>query len=204
MNAPHQDMEVIVDTGVPGLFLVKQFLSEEEEQTLAELIDAGSWKMNRSNTRRVQMYGPWHDSKYQVKKGCIVTPLPSFAAPLAQKIKQVTEDHFPQFDLTDYHMGEDKYTELFINEYKPEDSLQFHFDHRSTYKEVIFGVSLLSDAYLFFSRGKTQAKVAIPRRSLYLMTGPSRTAWKHGMLPGTLSNDGAKRYSLTFRHVNYC
>jgi len=95
----------------------------------------------------------------------------------------------------------DKYTELFVNEYHPGDQLQFHHDHRSTYKEVIFGISLLCDCFMTFKLNKKELRVEIPARSLYLMTGDSRIKWKHGLYAGTLT--GERRVSLTFRTANY-
>eukprot|EP01125_Pyxidicula_operculata_P022481 TRINITY_DN9216_c0_g1_i2.p1 TRINITY_DN9216_c0_g1~~TRINITY_DN9216_c0_g1_i2.p1 ORF type:complete len:102 (-),score=11.32 TRINITY_DN9216_c0_g1_i2:111-416(-) len=98
------------------------------------------------------------------------------------------------------HLGEDKYTEVFINEYFPSSELQFHKDHCSTYKEVILGVSLLSDCNFTFQLNSKESTVVVPARSLYLMTGDSRFKWKHGMHKYAVSD---RRISLTFRMVNY-
>ena len=77
--------------------------------------------------------------------------------------------------------------------------LDQHFDHRSTYKEIIFGLSLECTSTLTFT--KNNKKVKLPERSLYLMTGDSRNVYKHGIESGSLEGD--RRVSLTFRTVNY-
>lgn len=48
-------MEIVRDTGVPGLYLIKNFLTEEQEKEIASLIDSSEWKTNRAGTRRVQV-----------------------------------------------------------------------------------------------------------------------------------------------------
>jgi alkylated DNA repair dioxygenase AlkB len=83
-------------------------------------------------------------------------------------------------------------SELYINEYNPGDSLQPHFDHRTTYDECIFGISLLSDTNMVFG----SESVRIPRRSMYLMTGKARFSLKH-----SIPKIEQKRVSITFRTV---
>ncbi len=91
---------------------------------------------------------------FKVLEGCAITPLPSYSQQLTDKIFQETTKYFPQFDLQSYNMGIDKYTELFVNEYKQDQDLQFHFDHKQTYKEVVsflfphFIIFLNHDRYL--------------------------------------------------------
>lgn len=90
------------------------------------------------------MFGPKHDEKYKVKVGAPITPLPEYSKILADRIKEVAKVHFPQFNLGSSKLGEDKYTEIFVNEYMADSNLQFHSDHRSTYAEVISGNAFLS------------------------------------------------------------
>jgi len=196
-----QNVDIILDTGVPGLFLVQNFLSPKEETELLANIERHPWKPNRTKTRRIQMFGPHHTENYKVLEGCEISPLPIYSKALTDKLHIITSTHFPQFDLSSYNMGIDEYTELFVNEYLPENGLQFHFDHNRTYKDVIFGISLLCDSDFYFKKGDDEAKVFLPARSLYLMTGDARRKWQHGMHPFSLK--GARRVSLTYRMVNY-
>eukprot|EP01089_Gocevia_fonbrunei_P013755 TRINITY_DN3595_c0_g1_i1.p1 TRINITY_DN3595_c0_g1~~TRINITY_DN3595_c0_g1_i1.p1 ORF type:complete len:204 (-),score=27.71 TRINITY_DN3595_c0_g1_i1:28-639(-) len=201
MDKPVTATEIITTTSVPGLILVKNFLTEKEEDELLAVIDAPNapWKLNRSRTRRVQMFGPLHDSRYTVKQGAEITPLPSYSPDLTKKIITFCWEHFHQFQLS--KLNNDKYTELFVNEYTSNDALQFHKDHTSTYGPVIIGISLLCDGIFWFQKGSNEEQIKLPRRSMYLMTGDSRTSWNHGIHAGHLS--GERRISLTFRTVNY-
>ena len=194
-----QDLEIIKDvSGIEGLILVKNWLTKEEEKALADNIDTQPWKGNRDNSRNIQIYGPWHDKQYKVKKGAKVTPYPEFIKPLMNKIKQLHNDHFLEFPLP-AKFGEDAHTELFVNEYKPEDTLHFHTDHPRTYGPVIYGVSLLTDCDFSFQLKARTFDTILPRRSIYLMTGNSRYKYKHG-IPKPCAE---RRVSLTFRSVIY-
>ncbi len=199
----NNDMEIAKKPGVPGLFLVTNFLGIQEEVDLLAAIEKEPWKSNRSGTRRVQMYGPRHDAHYHVKKGAAVTPLPAYCGNLMQKVKEVCKRHFPELAVdSNPKLGYDSFTELFVNEYLPDQSLQFHKDHCSTYEEVILGISLSAGIYLSFQLRGKEVSVFVPRRSLYLMTGDSRLKWKHGIHANSLV-DGDRRVSLTLRTVNY-
>lgn len=195
------ELKIITNTGVPGLYLIENFLSEEEERTLCQEIEKGTWKNNRSGERRVQMFGPWHNEKYQVKRGNQITPLPKYCVDLAGKIKTIVNTFLKTQVVISPKLGEEN-TEIFINEYLPKDDLQFHSDHRTTYEETISGISLLSGSILFFQKGSKEVGVKLPARSIYFMTGDSRYKWKHGMKPCTL--DGERRVSITYRVVIYC
>lgn len=191
----------VTEAKVPGLFLVQDFLSQDEASQILEAIEMSEWKSNRAGNRRVQIYGPYHDSKYQVKKNGPVTPLPDWVGPICDKIKTLTGQYFPQLKVHQSRLGEDRYTEIFINEYKFSDGLQFHKDHRSTYAECICGISLVSDCVFTFKKGTKEVDVDLPPNSLYLMTGPSRFDWQHGIHPERLSGD--RRISITLRIVQY-
>jgi len=119
-----------------------------------------------------------------------------------RKLVSFCDIHFSTLDVGAMHLGEEKYTQAFINNYKKDAQLEPHFDNRKTYHEVIFGVSLLSGTTLTFTRRtrkKREENVYIPQRSLYLMTGDARLKWKHGMKMGAV--EGERRVSLTYRMV---
>ena len=92
--------------------------------------------------------------------------------------------------------------EVYVNEYKDHAGLQYHYDHRSTYDECIYGISLGCDGYMGFQHGSTNKgkpyKVSVPRGSLYMMTGQARNKFKHGINRGWI--DG-RRVSVTFRTI---
>jgi hypothetical protein len=47
---------------VPGFVLIENFITEEEEVELLEEINKGRWVSNRTKDRRVQVFGPYHDT----------------------------------------------------------------------------------------------------------------------------------------------
>ena len=198
-------------TAVPGLYVVPNFLEVLEEEGLWSAISEGPWQSNRAKTRSIQMFGPHHNERYVVKEGTPVTSFPVHVVGLAQKIKLWVEasssssssskELCRQMMPTIEHYPDQRMCEVFVNKYKPSDSLQFHVDHPLTYGKVICGVSLLADCTITFKLGSNTHDVRVPRRSLYFMSGLSRYEYKHGMNSNTLSGDA--RVSLTFRAVNY-
>ena len=110
-----------METQVPGLYLIEDFLSSTEATNLMNEINQQTWIKNRSQTRNIQIYGPKHDQSYTIIPNDI-TPLPEFLKELSKRILETTRNKLPQIDLKDYepYLGIDKYTEIFINEYKPE------------------------------------------------------------------------------------
>jgi len=194
---------VELNTGVPGLFLVYNFLTEAEERTLVESIETFRWDSNRAKTRRVQLYVPWREEPKSVIIPKSSSPaIPASAKTIAEKIISVGKVHFKQYDWENYNIQDEKCCELQINEYHARDALGFHKDNPIAYTEVICGVSLLTDSWIHYQYLNEEIKVLMPKRSLYLMTGKSRYKWKHGIPPDSLVG-GEKRISLTFRKVMY-
>eukprot|EP01125_Pyxidicula_operculata_P015726 TRINITY_DN5363_c0_g1_i1.p1 TRINITY_DN5363_c0_g1~~TRINITY_DN5363_c0_g1_i1.p1 ORF type:complete len:246 (-),score=38.83 TRINITY_DN5363_c0_g1_i1:15-752(-) len=195
------DLEIETDTGVPGLVLIYNFLNESEENEILQGIENCEWDTNRAQTRRVQLYVPWCEDKNKIVPKETIKPLPDVAKKLGKKIRDFGRANFTKYDWDDYLVDEDKFTELQVNEYNQNDVLGFHKDNPIAYKEVIFGVSFKSHAYLHYQRHNEEVKVLIPARSLYMLTGESRYKWKHGIPPNSILGD--KRVSFTFRHVMY-
>jgi alkylated DNA repair dioxygenase AlkB len=191
-----------METAVPGLFLVLDFMSEKQEAALISAIDTEVWIWNRAQTRRVQMYGVKHDEQYRVHAKASVTPLPQYADDLIADIQDIVSEYFPRHADYIHKLGAPKVTEVFVNEYDATSSLQFHTDHTITFEEIIVGISLGAESLFRFQRCDVKDQeqvVSLPRRSIYFMTGPSRTDYKHGMREGDCQ--GLRRVSLTFRVV---
>ena len=103
--------------------------------------------------------------------------------------------------------------------YPPGAGFALHFDSRYRWAEVIMGVNLGQDGEMMFlptkdddkaalaagDTGKKTARVKLPRRSIYVMSGPSRLDWKHGIVqqrptdPPPAWNPHNLRKSLTLR-----
>jgi alkylated DNA repair dioxygenase AlkB len=176
---------------VSGFFVHNDFISEEEGDYLLKLIDDSSWTVNRQGTRKVQIYGPWHDSNYKIVPNK-VSDHPPFIKQLAQKVCNFVDDK-NKSKLLDQNK-----CEVYINEYTSSDSLQYHYDSLSTYDDVIYGISLCSDAFLGLKNTDDLHKVLIPKNSLYIMSGDSRKKYKHGIDEGWITG---RRVSITFRTV---
>lgn len=70
----------------PGLILKEDFLTEKEEAYLIRKIDECKWLDNRDKTRKVQIYGPYHDSKYKIIPGKF-SEHPKWVKKLAKSMK---------------------------------------------------------------------------------------------------------------------
>jgi hypothetical protein len=136
--------------------------------------------------RRVAFFGEAYDR-------AVAGPLPAFLLPLRAKIAEWAE-----VDATLFAMA-------LINEYRPGTPIGWHRD--APQYDMVAGVSLLSACRMKFrpyrsplSTGPTSARrsatheIALARRSAYLMTHDSRSAYEHHIPPVA-----ALRYSITFR-----
>merc|ERR1712070_1058197 len=120
-----------------------------------------------------QIYGVKHDEQYRVRAKAPVTPLPPFVDSVVSAFHDLVTEHFPLHASYMYKLGTSKVTELFVNEYSTDSSLQFHTDHNVTYEEMILGVSLGADSLFRFQECEGKADehvVRLPQRSAYLMT----------------------------------
>ncbi len=175
---------------VPGLILIPDFLSTDEEEWLMQAINDGEWVQNRTGDRRVQVYGPYHNQKYDI--------IPGKYSRHPEYIGDLVELIFQRLNIPlSTKLRDEKQTEIFINEFKVGQTLQQHFDHTRTYDDCIIGVSCESDVVMCFSNGNDVRQVTVPRRSLYAMTGDSRYKYKHGIKQPV----SGRRLSVTLRTV---
>ncbi|XP_064250813.1 alpha-ketoglutarate-dependent dioxygenase alkB homolog 4 [Passer domesticus] len=70
----------------PGVFLVEEFISEDEECEIVELMDRDDWKPSQSG-RKKQDYGPKVNFKKQRLKAGSFTGLPSFSRKIVAQMK---------------------------------------------------------------------------------------------------------------------
>jgi len=136
--------------------------------------------------RRVTFFGQSYD---RVTAG----PLPTFLLPLRTRVAQ-----WAGIDAEAFAMA-------LINEYRPGSPIGWHRD--APQYDIVAGISLLSACRMKFrpycsppstvpesGRRSATHEVALARRSAYLMTQESRTAYEHHIPPGA-----ELRYSVTFR-----
>ncbi|KAM6242606.1 alpha-ketoglutarate-dependent dioxygenase alkB homolog 4 [Porphyrio hochstetteri] len=70
----------------PGVFLMEEFISEDEESEIVELMDQDDWKPSQSG-RKKQDYGPKVNFKKQRMKAGSFTGLPSFSKKIVAQMK---------------------------------------------------------------------------------------------------------------------
>jgi alkylated DNA repair dioxygenase AlkB len=134
--------------------------------------------------RRVVSFG-W---RYDFNGGGLTPtePLPSFLLPvrdIAGAFANIPPGEFQQ---------------ALITEYGPGATIGWHRD-RSVFAEVV-GLSLLSDCTFRLRRRNgdrfERASLNVARRSIYLLSGASRSEWEH-----SIPEVDALRYSITFRRL---
>lgn len=178
---------------VPGLLYVADFMSEDEENRVVEVIDQSDWSSELQ--RRVQHYGWRYDYKArQIDSSMRLGPLPEWAARLARRL--VTNGILP--DVPD---------QVIVNEYVGNQGISRHVDSERSFADGIAMISLLESWEMVFREKKKRGRKVLQRlerRSAAIMTGDARYRWTHEIPkrrhePGRVKR--GRRISLTFRKV---
>jgi DNA oxidative demethylase len=174
-RAPSEEPEGLVYR--PELLTV-----EDEEKLLAILRDLhfDPIVLHGVAARRVaRHYGLGYD--YAMRTPREGEPMPDWLVELRERVAA-------------FHPGE--YVEALVQRYPEGSTIGWHRD-APAFGDVV-GVSLGGAARLRFQRGKGDARrvweVLAERRSVYVLSGPSRTSWQHSIPPTK-----EERYSITFR-----
>lgn len=185
-------------TKVPGLEIIPDFVTPEEEQELMKEIDKNKW--NPLAQRRVQHYG--YEFIYganSVNKNKYIGPLPDFIPNITSRINQVGQKN-----------NKLDFDQLTINDYFPGQGIPPHVDTHSPFEECLVSLSLGSGVVMSFKDEKNVSKhVFLPPRSLAVFTQEARYAFYHSIATRKLDRvDGAlffrrRRISLTYRKVKH-
>ncbi|XP_027961830.1 alkylated DNA repair protein alkB homolog 8 isoform X1 [Eumetopias jubatus] len=162
----------------PGLMVVEEIISSEDEKILLESVN---WTEDIDNHngqkclkhRRVKHFGyEFHYENNNVDKD---KPLPGglpdiWDSILEKWLKEGFIKHKPD--------------QLTVNQYEPGHGIPAHIDTHSAFEDEIVSLSLGSEIVMDFKHpdGVT-VPVMLPRRSLLVMTGESRYLWTHGITP---------------------
>jgi hypothetical protein len=186
-------------TGSPSLFeshlprgfhYRENFITEADELVLLDAFAGAAFSDFEMRgivaRRRVAFFGQSYDRAPS-------EPLPAFLLPLRATVAQWAG------------VDADAFAMVLINEYRPGSPIGWHRD--APQYDIVAGVSLLSECRMKFrpyrspaspapksSRRSATHEIALARRSAYLMTHESRTAYEHH-IPPVLD----LRYSVTFR-----
>ena len=173
-----------------GFHYRETFITEADERVLLDAIaDVAFSDFEMRGVvarRRVAFFGQSYDRK-------AAGPIPAFLLPLRATIAQWAA------------VDADAFAMALINEYRPGSPIGWHRD--APQYDIVAGISLLSECRMKFrpyrppsspapnsSRRSATHEIALARRSAYLMTHESRTAYEHHIPPVV-----DLRYSVTFR-----
>jgi alkylated DNA repair dioxygenase AlkB len=180
---------------MPGLVVVPDFVTKEQETALLQTIDDQPWRNDLK--RRVQHYGYRYDYRARtVTRDSYLGPLPLWGENIAQRLK--TEKYMSQVP-----------DQLIVNEYLPGQGISAHVDCVPCFGPVITSLSLGAACVMTFRHPKQQQQldVILPQRSLAVLTGPARYEWTHeiaarksDIINGARTSRD-RRVSLTFRTV---
>jgi alkylated DNA repair dioxygenase AlkB len=176
----------------PGFRYRADFLTSDQERALEKEISGVTFSAFEMRgvvaRRRVAFFGAAYDTS-----GPAPPPLPAFLLPLRDAIAKWADVDPPAFA-----MG-------LINEYPPGAPIGWHRD--APQYAIVAGVSLLSSCRMRLRpyvrpntpvqaghRRAATHEILLERRSAYLLTGESRSAYEHHIPAVT-----ALRYSITFR-----
>ncbi|MGH8480656.1 MAG: alpha-ketoglutarate-dependent dioxygenase AlkB [Gammaproteobacteria bacterium] len=181
---PHPD--------VPGLFCVRDIVTEGEEISLVAEIDRSPWLTDLK--RRVQHYGWRYGYKdRKVTADMRLGPLPRWADEIAERL----------FSQGFVSLRPDQ---VIVNEYMANQGISRHVDCPACFEDGVAMISLLESWEMVFRprNGNRKVAVLLERRSLAVMTGKSRYEWSHEIParnaePGGLRRE--RRISITFRRV---
>ena len=174
----------------PGFHYRDDFITEPEEGALLDAIAGIAFSEFEMRgvvaRRRVAFFGQSYDRR-------TAAPLPSFLLALRASVAQWAG------------VEADSFAMALINEYRPGSPIGWHRD--APQYDIVAGTSLLSECRMKFrpyrspsspapnsSRRSATHEIALARRSAYLMTHESRTAYEHHIPPVV-----DLRYSVTFR-----
>ncbi|XP_011691611.1 PREDICTED: alkylated DNA repair protein alkB homolog 8 isoform X2 [Wasmannia auropunctata] len=184
----------------PGLTLIENFITEEQEGTLLGALDWDDCESVSSQLkhRQVKHFG------YEFEYGTNIVDPNKPIAPIPQDYKFLQA-------LFDKHGHKYAYDQLTINKYLSGQGIPSHIDTHSVFEDTILSLSLGSACVMIFKKEDRKIDVLLPARSLLIMTGEARYAWTHGIGPrhsdvietenGTTTRERGTRVSFTFRKV---
>lgn len=187
----------------PGLILLKDFITKEEEISLLNLCKFESNDKNAGSLKNRQVKHFGFEFRYDINNVDKDSPLEE-GVPLECDFlwKKLLEEHEINFQPD----------QLTVNYYQPGHGIPSHVDTHSAFEGEIVSLSLGSGVVMDFkSENGEHIPIYLPQRSLVLMIGECRYAWTHGITPRKMdtvpSENGltvvhrGTRTSFTFRKV---
>jgi alkylated DNA repair dioxygenase AlkB len=176
---------------VPGLTVLPDYVTPAEAAGLLARVDAEPWLDDLK--RRVQHHGYRYDYKRrEVTADAFLGPLPDWLGAWAERLHR--EGHIERAP-----------DQVIVNEYQPGQGIAAHVDCVPCFGPTVLSLSLNSGCELVLTPlgGGAAQPVLLAPRSLLILAGESRVAWRHA-IPARQRDHGVartRRVSLTFRTV---
>jgi len=176
---------------IAGLQYVPEYLDRETHDRLLTAVDLQPWQT--SNDHGVQVYGYHYNHKRRAAYR--IGELPSWVRDLAVRLWR--DGFLPSVP-----------NQLVANDYRPGEGIFAHVD-QAVFGDTIVSVSLSSTCVMQFSHsegGRTEERLLEPR-SVLVLSGEARWAWKHEIPARTADRwqnqerPRSRRVSLTFRVI---
>jgi alkylated DNA repair dioxygenase AlkB/SAM-dependent methyltransferase len=200
---------------IPGLFLISDYISEQEEQVLmATLLGPHApWAPSQATPtggivkRKVQHYGYVFDYqtanvlRNRTELGANCPSLPA-VPPSNSDLEGYVEDCVKDGDGWNLLAGVVERTRQFnfdardplifphlnqltLNQYRPGEGIGSHVDTPSAFGDGLISITLNSGITMEFRHGESKKLIYLPRRSLICMTGDARYKWEHMIVSRT-------------------
>ncbi|KAF9180357.1 hypothetical protein BGZ51_006244 [Haplosporangium sp. Z 767] len=186
---------------IPGLDIISDFVTEEEESLLIQQLDARNWagrgvEPNPEMKRRHQHYGGVFSYRLRRVVGDM-EQLPGMFNFLTRR-------------LLEQNIYASSPNSIIVNEYEAGQGIMPHVDAPKLFGPTITALSLLSDCIMTFQHVKDPSivvPVLLTRRSLVVMNGSCRYDYKHSISKDLVEYlDGrevvrSRRVSITYRDM---
>jgi hypothetical protein len=108
--------------------------------------------------------------------------LPSFLEGIIDETERLLSDRLPGETMTTL-FSQPLARQVILNMYPPGEGISPHIDLPDRYADVIVGVSLTGGCVMVFAKGRAVHHMYLPPRTVYVLMGPARWEWSHGIAP---------------------
>lgn len=195
------------DCDIPGLYILDDFVSEEESKLAKDWLDSQEW--TKLMNRRVQHFG--YEFVYganNVNKTDKIRDMPDKENETFKDINDRINDALRGFyfnsdneavriyDHRSQHVNEEikdtegmtnyfdqvgEFDQLTVNDYIPGQGIPPHIDTHSPFEEIFVALSLNSEATMTFKSETETKHISLKPRSLIIFSGEGRYNWLHSI-----------------------
>ncbi|CAI5445535.1 unnamed protein product [Caenorhabditis angaria] len=174
-----------------GLILIQNFLSNEEETDILDMIDRVDWAPSQSG-RRKQDYGPKVNFKQKKVKTNTFVGMPEYADFLLDKMRNHNSEklgNYQPFEMCNLEYEESK-----------KSGIEMHKDDMWIWGNRLISINLINGSVMTMTNDSTEqlCYVYMPHRSFLCMADDARYQWSHGILPHHIRG---RRIALTMREA---